>query len=258
MGGILAATIAIVALLAYFAQTLARFIPFRYETQIADQYKAMHPPRTEITEYLQQLVNRLAVAQGLPPDMRITVHYVDKDTINAFATVGGHVVVFRGLLEKMPDENALAMVLAHEIAHVKHRHPIQALSRGVVVGIALSIINSGGGQALGSALGDAGLLTVLSFNRAQEEESDETALATLARHYGHVAGADSFFKIVEQLPQRAGKEDIPTFLSTHPLSHKRIERLHSIAQKNGWAFDQPVLALPEIVRAGLATAPAGE
>lgn len=258
MGGILAATVVIVALLAYFAQTLARYIPYRYEAQIADQYKAMHPPRTEVTEYLQQLVDRLAIAQELAPDMRITVHYVDKDTINAFATVGGHVVVFRGLLEKMPDENALAMVLAHEIAHVKHRHPIQALGRGVVVAIALSILSSNGGQSLGSVLGDAGLLTVLSFNRAQEDEADETALATLARHYGHVAGADTFFRIVEALPARAGKENIPTFLSTHPLSHKRVERLHAIAQKNGWVFDQPVLALPESVRASLVSPPAAE
>ncbi|KPK67080.1 MAG: hypothetical protein AMJ84_13975 [Acidithiobacillales bacterium SM23_46] len=145
----------IVAVLAYFAQSLARFIPYHYETQIADQYRAMYPPRTEVTEYLQQLVDHLAIAQELPADMRLTVHYVDKDTINAFATVGGHIVVFRGLLEKMPNENALAMVLAHEIAHVKHRHPIQVLGRGVVVGLALSIVTGAtGNQSLGSVLGE--------------------------------------------------------------------------------------------------------
>jgi predicted Zn-dependent protease len=249
----------IVAVLAYFAQSLARFIPYHYETQIANQYRAMYPPRTEVTEYLQQLVDHLAIAQELPADMRLTVHYVDKDTINAFATVGGHIVVFRGLLEKMPNENALAMVLAHEIAHVKHRHPIQALGRGVVVGLALSIVTGAtGNQSLGSVLGDAGLLTILSFNRAQEEEADLTALVTLDRYYGHVAGADTFFEIVEQLPQRAGKENIPTFLSTHPLSHKRIERLHAIAQKNGWAFDRAVVPLPDAVLASLAPVPQSE
>jgi len=243
-----------VALLAYFAQSLARFIPYRYEVQLAAPYRSIQPPRTDVTDYLQRLADGLATAQELPPDMRITVHYVDTDTINAFATVGGHVVVFRGLLEKMPDENALAMVLAHEIAHVKHRHPIQALGRGVVVGLALSVVTGAtGNQSLGSVLGDAGLLTVLTFNRAQEEEADETALATLARHYGHVAGADTFFKIVEQLPQRAGKENIPTFLSTHPLSHHRIERLHAIAQKNGWSFDGVVAPFPDLVRGILAT-----
>jgi len=127
------------------------------------------------------------------------------------------------------------------------------LSRGVVVGIALSIVSSGGAQSLGSVLGDAGLLTVLSFNRAQEEEADETALATLARQYGHVAGADTFFRIVEGLPERAGKENIPTFLSTHPLSHHRIERLHAIAKKNGWSFDGAVAPLPDMVQGILAT-----
>ncbi|KPL28198.1 MAG: hypothetical protein AMJ72_04515, partial [Acidithiobacillales bacterium SM1_46] len=113
-------------------------------------------------------------------------------------------------------------------------------------------------QSLGSVLGDAGLLTILSFNRAQEEEADLTALATLARYYGHVAGADTFFKIVEQLPERAGKEEIPIFLRTHPLSHKRIELLHTIAKKNGWAFDQPIVALPDTLWASRASSLADE
>jgi predicted Zn-dependent protease len=212
-----------------------------------------------VTAYLQQLAERLAAAENLPAEMRVTVHYVDRDIVNAFATLGGHVVVFRGLLEKMPDENALAMVLAHEIAHVKHRHPIQALGRGVVLGVALSIVTSAtGSQSLGSVLGDAGLLTVLSFNRAQEEEADHAALAALARHYGHVAGADTFFSMVEQLPERVGKQNVPTFLSTHPLSRKRIDNLHAVARRNGWRFDRPVVPLPDAVRASLAHPPAGE
>ena len=83
------------------------------------------------------------------------MHYDDDADVNAFATLGGHIVVYPGLLEAVPDENALAMVLAHEIAHVRHRHPIVGLSRSA---------------------------------------ADATALETLARAYGHVGGADRFFR----------------------------------------------------------------
>ena len=64
------------------------------------------------------------------------MHYDASDTVNAFATLGGHVVIYRGLLEKLPNENVVAMVVAHEIAHIKHRDPVAALGRGVAITLA--------------------------------------------------------------------------------------------------------------------------
>ena len=46
----------------------------------------------------------------------MTVHAVQDPTVNAFATLGGHVFVFTGLVDSLDSENGLAMVLAHELA----------------------------------------------------------------------------------------------------------------------------------------------
>jgi predicted Zn-dependent protease len=248
--GILAVTVIAVVALALAAEHIARHIPFRMELDLASQYRGSLPPRGPVTEYLQALADRLAAAQDLPAGMSITVHYVDEDTVNAFATIGGNVVFFRGLVEKLPSENALAMVMAHEIGHIKHRHPIMSLGRGVVVGLGLAAVtNLSGSNVVGTVLNDAGLLTVFSFTRQQEEEADGTALAALARLYGHVTGADGFFTAVQNLPDHQIKQKIPAFLSTHPATQDRIEKLRALAQQNGWAMDRPMQPLPETVQA---------
>ena len=176
--------------------------------------------------------------------MTIKMHYVNDDTVNAFATLGGHVVMFRGLLEKVPDENTLAMVTAHEIAHIKHRHPIKALGRAVIVGVAIGLMSTNMGDSMTSRiLGDAGLLTTLKFSRDQETESDNTAMNAMASHYGHVTGADKLFEILQQEHEGNGLR-VPQFLSTHPLSEQRIQNVSNRAVQAGWSLKQKITPLP--------------
>jgi beta-barrel assembly-enhancing protease len=254
--GVLAIIVIAVAALALLAEQLAHRIPFATELELAARYRGSLPPRTPVTDYLQHLADRLAAAEDIPSGMPITVHYVESDTVNAFATIGGNVVFFRGLLERMPDENSLAMVMAHEIAHVRERHPIMSLGRGVVVGLALSAVaNLSGGNVIGGTLNEAGLLTVMTFTRQQEEESDRIALTALSRLYGHVAGADTFFTLVQELPDHKISEKIPAFLSTHPATHERITELRALARENGWPLDRPTTPLPDAIRATVAAKP---
>ena len=87
-----------------------------------------------------------AAAEG----MAVTVHYDPAGTVNAFATAGGNLVFYRGLLERMPHENALAMVVAHEIAHVLHRDPLAALGGGVASTVALLVLTGNAGSRAAS------------------------------------------------------------------------------------------------------------
>ena len=82
--------------------------------------------------------------------MAVTVHFADEKTVNAMATLGGNVVFYRGLLERLDSEDAVATVLAHEIAHAKLRHPASGLGRGVAVGVVLSVVSSGMGRGVGA------------------------------------------------------------------------------------------------------------
>jgi beta-barrel assembly-enhancing protease len=250
--GVLVVVVVAVTILALAAEQIARRIPFATEVELAAQYRGSLPPRTAVTDYLQQLADRLAAAEELPPDMHITVHYVDSDTVNAFATIGGHVVFFRGLLEKVPDENSLAMVMAHEIAHVRERHPIMSLGRGVVIGLALSAVaNLSNSSLVGGTLNEAGLLTMLTFSRQQEAESDRIALEALARVYGHATGADTFFNLMLDLPGRGLAEKTPAFLATHPATRERIAEIRNLAQQHGWALTGALEPLPEAIRSAV-------
>ena len=108
----------------------------------------------------------------LPAEMQITVHYASDDTVNAMATLGGNIVVFQGLIDTVDSENALAMVLAHEIAHVRHRHPIVAMGRGFTVMLALSALSGVGDGMIQQWVGSMGMLPMLAFSREQEEAAD--------------------------------------------------------------------------------------
>ena len=236
----------VVAGLTFLAEYLAGYIPFSSEQKLAALYPVesryesaqQRQAGERITTYLQQLAEQLARAEELPNEMRITLHYIDDDTVNAFATLGGHVVFFRGLLEKIPDENTLAMVMAHEIAHIKFRHPIRSLGRGVIVASALAVVSAAAGDNLSaSVLQEAGLLTILHYNRRQESEADEVAIAALQTHYGHVAGATGLFRIF--LKEEKEAQQLPAFLSTHPLSEERIRRLQQMASQNRWNTADP-------------------
>jgi predicted Zn-dependent protease len=246
-GAMLAIAAAIVGVLLAAADRLAPLLPFRYEAAAAEAAFRGWPADKVIEPYLRTLAARLVQAQGLPQELRVELHYDEAPVVNAFATLGGHIVVYQGLLEAVPDENALAMVLAHEIAHVRHRHPIAGLGRSAALGFALMLLGAdSGAQSVGSAISQGGTLTMLSFSRGQEEEADATALETLARAYGHVGGADGFFRRV--LAQQ-GSSEPPRFLSSHPLTAGRIAALADLAARRGWRMAGPLTPLPGPVRA---------
>lgn len=211
------------------ADRLAVQIPFAFEQRIAASAPIEDEQPGPMQAYLQQLAERIAEAEAFDAGIKPVVHYVDDDTINAFATLGGHVVVFRGLLERMPHENALAMVMAHELAHLKHRDPIKGLSRAALLSLVMALVSSSGGEVAGNVLGDAGLLTTLSFSREQETAADAEALQALTRLYGHVQGAEVLFQI---LAEESGQEEgmMQAFFSTHPMNSQRIEAVRSRTQ----------------------------
>ena len=234
-GGIGLATILLVVALSFAAGWLVKFVPFELEQKLAqdnvvsalapsDKNKAQPSEQhQQIEHYLQNLANELSVAQQLPEGMSIQVHYVDDETVNAFATLGGHVVMFSGLLKKLPHENALAMVMAHEIAHIKHRDPIIAAGRGLTVGLALAALTGFGDSSASHYLvNQVNLLTQLSFNRSQETEADREAMRTLQNHYGHVIGADTLFEVLQA--SHDGLEP-PEILSSHPITEDRINAI---------------------------------
>jgi predicted Zn-dependent protease len=257
LAGSLGVIIALVIITSLAAQWIAPRIPYRYEAKLA----ATLPPFAtapdneagrQVRAELQELANRLAARLDMPDGMVVRIGYRDDQTVNAFATIGGQAVFFRGLLAKLDNESALAMVMAHELAHLKFRHASAALGRGVAVGVILSVVSAElGRNAAAGVLSQASMATLLSFNRDQEREADEAALRALHAEYGHVGGAIDLFDVLARLPgeQRESKIASVEFLRTHPLTANRIEAIKQWAVENGAPIDGPRRPLPPAIAA---------
>jgi len=252
--GVLGLIFIAVIIISLAAEKLAVYIPFETEQSLVPEMWVQISPETEsetskqTREYLQSLSDRLAVHMQLPDEMEITVHYIEDDIINAFATIGGHIFIHQGLINELKSENALAMVIAHEMAHVYHRHPIIAMGRGVVIGLLLSAISGASSDLfVGQVVGETGMIALLNFNRDQEREADITALNAVHGLYRHVAGTNGLFMALMQA-HRPDEVDPPVFLSTHPLTQDRIDDLIEYAEERGWDTDTELTPIPENLR----------
>ena len=243
--------ISVVIVLQLSGAWLAKRIPFSFEVQVMDKLNidlGDAAPDTDIRQYLNALGARLESAMELPDGMSTTIHYSSDPVFNAFATVGGNLMFYRGLLEELPHENALAMVLAHEIAHVQHRDPIAGLGGGVASSIALIAMagQSGTGPA-GKVLNNAGMLTSIQFTRRMEQEADTAAIAAVNHLYGHVNGADMLFQVLQR--KGAMNSEVPDavrrFTETHPALEDRIKAIATRVTAEGWDNSGEVTPLPD-------------
>lgn len=199
----------------------------------------------EIEAALQALADRLAATMDLPGDLRVTVHYLDEDEINAFATLGGHVFVLRGLIERMAHENALAMVMAHEIAHAANRDVAANMGGALLAQLVLGTVVGMSPETVDGLIWGPNALLLRQFTREAESRADRDALAAVAATYGHVAGADVFFRILLEEIGETLPDEGPEFLNTHPLTEKRIEDLGALAEERGWAPEGKATPLPQ-------------
>jgi predicted Zn-dependent protease len=223
--------VAISALLYFCSSWLSRLIPFEWEREWAGDRvlgvssSAQQREHPELEAYLQSLSDRLAAKMDLPADMHPRVHWVDMAEPNAFASLGGQIAVTRGLYERMGSENALSLVLAHEIAHLRARDPIAGLGGSATMLLALAIV-SGDAANLSTAFAD---VVRRGYSRSAEAAADEAAIAALRAVYGHAGGGASVF---EDFARYRGEQHYgqgPSWLSTHPLDEERISRLREAA-----------------------------
>jgi predicted Zn-dependent protease len=183
-----------------------------------------------------QAVNRLRnIARKLTPatqrsKISYSFHVLDTQIRNAFGLPNGRIFLTRGMLELVTDEDELAAVIAHELAHVNYRHALlafqhqeQNLWRRIFVSGTVGLIPLAGNK-LSYLLLDRG------FDHANEFEADLAGI-----HYMRNAGIDPqamvrFLEKVERDPQCRKHR---SFLSTHPGERERIESIRRHLQTYG-------------------------
>ncbi|MGQ7845547.1 M48 family metalloprotease [Granulosicoccus sp. 3-233] len=258
--GAVVLVVILVIVLQYAGSFAARRIPFSYELRVMERLdielgEAQRHP--QMTAYLNELAARLSRHLPLPDGMSVTVHYDSEEVFNAFATVGGNLLFYRGLLSRMPDENTLAMVMAHEISHVLHRDPVAAVGGGIASTIALlGLTGNAGTGVAGQLVSQAGMLTGVQFTRSMEIAADDAALAAVNAMYGHVNGASTLFELFSANRGRQSSTRqarwLERFLSTHPLDEDRIRRISQHVQEQQWRSEGELTPLPADFRRWLA------
>ena len=155
----------------------------------------------------------------------------DDNTLNAFATPGGYIYIYTGLIKFLDNADDLAGVLGHEIAHADLRHTSRNLQRSYTVSILLSVILGNDPSVLEEIAAQiAGSLGGLAFSREFETEADDESVAYLSNTTYACNGASFFFeKLLEE--DRAGRQ--PEFLSTHPSPDNRVEDINAKATSLG-------------------------
>lgn len=189
---------------------------------------------SKVNAYVGCVANRVTAA--LPDkSQRWEVVVFDSPQVNAFALPGGHIGVYTGLLKVAENQDQLAVVLGHEVAHVLAQHSNEQVSRAQMTGTGLQLANvalGAGGIAnrdlYMAALGlGAQVGYILPFGREQESEADVMGLELMAR-----AGFDPRAgTILWQNMAKAGGAQGPELLSTHPSHNTRIRDLARLEQQ---------------------------
>lgn len=188
-----------------------------------------------INDLVQRVGMRIAEASGRSDYKWEFTVVQDDGTVNAWALPGGKVAVYTGILKVTQDEDGLATVLGHEVAHATARHgaermtqetAIQLVLKGGETALIVALQNKEAGTAQGimNAFGIGARVGLeLPFSRKLETEADKIGLIYMARAGYEPEKAIDFWTRMSSL-NKSGSEP-PQFLSTHPNNDTRIENI---------------------------------
>jgi predicted Zn-dependent protease len=186
-------------------------------------------------EKLQRFIDQKGEAMAAishRPDLPFEFKIVDSPVVNAFAVPGGFVYFTRGIMAHFNNEAEFAGVLGHEIGHITARHSAKQYSNAMLGQLGLiagTIISPEFAQF--ADIAQQGLqLLFLKFGRDAESQSDKLGVEYSTKIGYDASEMADFFSTLDRLSTRAGGQEVPTFLSTHPDPADREERVAQLAE----------------------------
>jgi len=212
-----------------------------YHKKILEENKIIQ--NKELNDYFQKLGESISKKSHRP---KLKWHFtlIDDPTFNAFATPGGYVYMYRGMLNYFNSEAELAGVIGHEIGHITARHAVRGMSTAQITNLLLSIIQSNvpGGQLTGNAFNLVNMIINRGYSRKFELEADQLGEDYLEKSNYDPSAMSAFLatlKYSDELEQKIAKEEereanigYHGVFSTHPDHDKRIKALSNLKTPN--------------------------
>ncbi len=181
---------------------------------------------------IQSIGRRIAASVGRDlPHAQWEFVVFDSDQINAFALPGGKVGFYTGLIDLAANDDEIAIVMGHEVAHVTSRHGAERQSQAMLIGLGGAAVGIGtrndkNSQYYMLAYGITSTLGALKYSRDHETEADIVGLRFAAKAGYDPRAAAAFWR---KMAAKEGGGRPPVLLSTHPSSQDRIANLERLA-----------------------------
>ena len=199
-----------------------------YQQILADNQRALvtSGPTLEAVREIGYRIAEAAQAMGVDPGFDWQFNVIQSDQVNAFALPGGYTAVYTGLIPVAQNEDALAVVMGHEVAHALAHHGAERMAQQNMQRIVGAGVAMGAGgmdySAQQAVMGVFGGISqygfALPFSRKHESEADEIGLYLMATACYDPREAPRLWERMAQ----AGGATPPEFQSTHPSPETRI------------------------------------
>ena len=182
-----------------------------------------------LQQYIAKQGKQMTAISDRPGDYGFTI--VDSPIINAFATPDGHVYFTRGIMAYFNNEAQFTGVLGHELGHITARHGQKQQTRSTITSILLGAASMAStriasiAQPLSSVVG----VGLLKYSRDAENEADGLGVKYSTKIGYDASQMADFFLTLERTEKASGGGSTPGFLSTHPNSADRYQRVKGLA-----------------------------
>jgi Zn-dependent protease with chaperone function len=189
-----------------------------------------HPQMIRLRYIMERIIPYTATWNPRAKQWKWEVRLFGSQQLNAFCMPGGKIAFYYGILQQLQlNDDEVAMIMGHEIAHALREHARERMGKGTATRVGTNILSSllGLGQLGDMALGMGAQLLSLKFSRDDETEADLVGAELAARAgYNPSAGLSLWKKMMT-----ANKNAPPQFLSTHPAGDTRIQDIERILPK---------------------------
>ncbi len=184
-------------------------------------------PASKNADYQRRVleVGRRIAVVAEQPDFKWEFNVLAGDQVNAFCLPGGKVAFWDAIIPICNDDDGIAVVMGHEVAHAIARHGAERMSQSLPAQIGAEFVNAKFGPQGTQIYGLVATYGFLNpFGRKHESESDHIGLLLMAKAGYDPRAAVGFW---ERMSKQSGGKKPPEWLSTHPSDETRISQIKS-------------------------------